>query len=482
MTSAVGAALPGAPSLTEMPSDLPATPASTPAERASVPAAAPVPGAGVIVAEETVAALLTEQTVPPLNLVGLDLRSTDLRVLNLRGADLSGANLSGMDLSGIDLSGANLAGADLSGANLANARLTGVSAVGANLSNANLLDVALDGADFSRARFDGAYIGRQTEGMTYADLMTPTGMNLDGASFRSTRFQSIRFERSSVVGADFSSAVVDKLSFDRSNLANSNFDGVSGQYLHFFYSDLSGAGITSNRVRHTGFGASTLDGARFAGSSFNYTTFGDTNLSVADLTGVIREARSASFANTNLDRVDFGGFDFTGAFFNGARPDMTPISDYVEVVGSGASFDGTNFEGANFSGITVYEIDLASMTATGARLDQVMVEAFTRSMSRQQGAGNAGMPAPDIREPVPTKPAEENSGGEPRTDAPASRIGQALTQPVALMSATAALDALKDINERLRTAHEDASEATRRREDTRIHSVTPPGGRPGVIA
>lgn len=100
------------------------------------------------------------------DLVGLDLRCTNLCRANLVNADLhrvalSWANLSGAnlestrlrtaDLFDADLGGANLSNSELIGANLRHAELSKASLCGTNLRGANLNSAILKGADFSNA-------------------------------------------------------------------------------------------------------------------------------------------------------------------------------------------------------------------------------------------------------------------------------------------------------------------------------------------
>lgn len=67
-----------------------------------------------------------------------DLVGANLRGTNLSGSDLSKANLNGTDLSQSDISRANLRGAILIGANLSEADLSGADLRGANLKEADL--------------------------------------------------------------------------------------------------------------------------------------------------------------------------------------------------------------------------------------------------------------------------------------------------------------------------------------------------------
>ncbi|MHA1560033.1 MAG: pentapeptide repeat-containing protein [Alphaproteobacteria bacterium] len=93
--------------------------------------------------------LLTTKSCPycaleNVNLVGADLRYTDVHFANLSGAKMDHA----------DMSFANLVGVQLVGTNLTSAKLVGVALGGANLTNADL-----QGADLSGANLIGALLG-----------------------------------------------------------------------------------------------------------------------------------------------------------------------------------------------------------------------------------------------------------------------------------------------------------------------------------
>ena len=111
-----------------------------------------------------------------VNLMGIDLRETNLLSAFLAGSNLSKAHLSDANLMGAhlmrgnisrgDLVGANLFGADLSNANfsdanlarsnLVKANLNGTNLTGANLSDANLIETSFLRADLSDAYLAGA--------------------------------------------------------------------------------------------------------------------------------------------------------------------------------------------------------------------------------------------------------------------------------------------------------------------------------------
>lgn len=359
-------------------------PAETPPQ--SVASAPLAPGAPV--ADSTVAALVTEQSqdARPADLRGADLRGTDLSGLDLRGADLTGANLAGMDLSGLDLRGARMDGASLEGADLTNARLDGVSAQGANLSGARLINTGLDGADFTQARFDGAFIGKEAPGEGLAisadRMLVAKDLKLEGASFKGAELQSVGLANAKAAGADFSGAVADYLVFGRgSNLSGASFDGLTGRDVRFGGSELTGAAFTNTKVSHADFTASGLDGVRFAGSSLSGKSFNLTDLRQADFSGVVREARYATFNVANLDGLDFGGFDFTGAKIVGSPnsydgPNRSPA-------GAIASMNGTSFAGARFDHAMFQEIATEGADFTGAEFTRVLSMGASGVMGRE---------------------------------------------------------------------------------------------------
>jgi uncharacterized protein YjbI with pentapeptide repeats len=353
----------------------PATTVSVPpvsdAISATAPGAAPaaqLPSGAPVLADATLQTLVAQQAADganppaaaPLDLKGQDLHGVDLKSLDLRGADLSGADLSGVDLTGLDFSGATLSGANLSGANFTNTNLSNVSAEGADLSNANLVKTTLDGGDFTNAKFDNAFIGRAditpAQITSPSDLVRPNGVKLDGASFQGATLSMVYFNNSSAVGADFSGITANQAEFLHSNLQNANFDHAGGQSLGISDSDLSNAAMTNLAANHVGFGSTILDGTRFAGTSFDNMGFVADNLTTADLTGVVRSARDAIFANTNLSGLDLSGVDFTNALFSGA-PRIWDDPQHRVVAGGDTSLAGTDFTGANLTNTLFDEID-----------------------------------------------------------------------------------------------------------------------------
>jgi uncharacterized protein YjbI with pentapeptide repeats len=229
----------------------------------------------------------------------------------------------------------------LSGVTLKNANLSNVSAEGADFSKATLVNTKFDGADFSGAKFDQAYVGKSdaAESVIGAATLIATNVRLDGATFKGTTLQRVQFEKSSATNTDFSNATANVAGFRFGNLKGANFDGVSGLQITFSESDLSGAALTSMSVEHKAFYSATLDEAKFSGTSLNHTGFVGDNLGTADLTGIVREAKGASFSDTNLGGIDFRNFDFSGAYFDGQGQKLA------------------DFAGANFTDVIFYGTD-----------------------------------------------------------------------------------------------------------------------------
>ena len=459
-----------ATSTTEPP---PSAPAASAAPRA--PAAEPL-------ADRTLAALVAEQSSTPLSVTdlrGQDLRQFDLRSVDLRGADLSGANLSGLDLSDLDLSGARLDGANLAGATLKDVKLDNVSAIGADLSDATLINTTIDGADFSQASFDRAFIGKEAKQyIAVWDVdryQISNNVRLDGASFRGAHLQGVSFRQASAVGADFSNLHADVSGFRASNLQGANFDAVSGRKLSFAESDLSGAALTKSSLKHLDINSTTLTGTRFAGSSLNGVGLSFTNLSVADLTGLVREARTASFNNVNLDGIDFSGFDFSGAHFNG-DPTTWTTPDHRDVAGAGPSMTGTRFDGAKFEAAWFQGLDTGAASFAGATFNAIAQGKSANSLAGVAGVGDWSLETfsrflalRGISLPMPAGPTSSAAPARSRVEDPIQpvRKGPGLITgakgPEAAIDQTAslALETLKSINAQIRDARLEA----RSRED-----------------
>ena len=86
------------------------------------------------------------------SLLGIILKSANLRKVNFRRTDLNGVVFSGSDLREADLSMANLSGAYLMSANFEKARFTGARLYAASLNEASLKGANLRAADLSSAR------------------------------------------------------------------------------------------------------------------------------------------------------------------------------------------------------------------------------------------------------------------------------------------------------------------------------------------
>lgn len=206
-----------------------------------------------------------------VNLMGRDMRDTDLQKVNftqatLQGSDFSGANLRWADLSGARLNNAVLANADLRGAKL----------LGTDLRDADLRGARLEGADMSGALLDKA-------DMTQLDL---TRTHLGGVSLIGTKLVQADLSQVELAGVDLSSA----------NLSGAN---------------LSGANLAGSSLSRADFSGAILIGADLAGTWLNLANLPGANLTQADLSG-------ASMIGANLASANLGHARLTGACLIGA--------------------------------------------------------------------------------------------------------------------------------------------------------------------
>ncbi len=153
-----------------------------------------------------------DETLPSVDLTGLNLSKSilsrsDLRSVILRGTDMSDSNLYqtefGPDLSGVKFERSQLMHADLSHADLSDAIF-----VRANLFAASLNGAYLDGADFmeavciNEAKFAGA--------------------DLSHANLHRTSIHDVSFRGARLIGADFAGAHCFAVDFTKANLEHAD--------------------------------------------------------------------------------------------------------------------------------------------------------------------------------------------------------------------------------------------------------------------
>ncbi len=199
------------------------------------------------------------------NLIGADLRGTDLSDANLSEADLIDANLRGAflcdadlswttmidaDLREADLIEADLSGADLSGADLNRAALSGITLSAGNLYDANLSWAVLCGANLVKADLSGATLrGADLSGadlsqanLTSADLREAV---FEGAQLNQATILNTGFGRTRMRGAKglselriYGDCIVDLVTIERSWPLPDSFlsgCGLPEDYIHFIH-------------------------------------------------------------------------------------------------------------------------------------------------------------------------------------------------------------------------------------------------------
>ncbi len=163
------------------------------------------------------------------NLIGVDLKMSNLIGANLSKADLSSANLIGADLMGADLSGTNLIrailiGADLLGANLSEANLSEANLSEVNLSEANLTGATLNGANLRRAPLSGANLSGANFSGAYLSGANLSGANLSGANFSGTFLSGANLSGANLSGANLSGAKLSGANLERTVALDTNFN------------------------------------------------------------------------------------------------------------------------------------------------------------------------------------------------------------------------------------------------------------------
>jgi len=210
-----------------------------------------------------------------VNLIGRDMRNTDLRKV-----DFTQATLQDSDLSGANLRWADFSGARLNNAVLANTDMRGAKLLGTDLSGADLRGAKLDGADMSGAVLNGA-------DMTQLDL---TQTRLRGVSLVGTKLVQADLSHVHLAGTDISSADLNGANMTGANLAGSTMSRA----------DLSGA---------------ILVDADLAGSWLNLANLTGANLTSADISGAT--LIGANLASANLGKARLTGACLVGALFLG---------------------------------------------------------------------------------------------------------------------------------------------------------------------
>jgi len=146
------------------------------------------------------------------NLIGVDLKMSNLIGANLSKGDLSSANLIGADLMGADLSGTNLIrailiGADLLGANLTEANLSEANLSEVNLSEANLSGATLSGANLRRAPLSRTNLTGANFSGAYLSGANLTGANLTGANLSGAKLSGANLESTVALDTNFNKAI-----------------------------------------------------------------------------------------------------------------------------------------------------------------------------------------------------------------------------------------------------------------------------------
>lgn len=178
----------------------------------------------------------------PIELVGVDLRDTDLR-----GVDFSKAALKGADFRRADLRKAIFRHADLENANFSNA----------NLGAASLDHAVLYRATFHTANLTGAFL--QDAHLKRANLYEADmrGATATKANFFDTNMRKAKLTGANLLGANFEWAVLSEADLSKTQLVGANLSRV-----HLVEANLSDADMTGCRLYGVSAWNVELDGTR----------------------------------------------------------------------------------------------------------------------------------------------------------------------------------------------------------------------------
>jgi uncharacterized protein YjbI with pentapeptide repeats len=353
-----------------------------------------------LLASDTAAIILTEQSIPPvdapaaapapagLDLRGRDLREVDLSKLDLRGADLSDANLSGKDLTGLDLQGATMTRANLDGANLTDTNLNAVSASGASFRQASFARTNMNDADFSGASFAKATFARGDMGMTQDELEKAgrgfvikssdlTGADFSDASFNegggfwTSKLDNVNFDRLKTGRNEFHIGSYHALGIRNSTVKGATFRGMAAQ-VSIDRSDASNADFSGISAGGVTIGGSKIDGVSFKDSSTKLF-FSDVDLRNVDLSIANKDARDSIFQNVIMTGMNFSGYDFSGSLFINDDRNMRNSFHEGSDKSLAEAMTGTDFRGAKFRNVNFNNFDMDKALVDTGALAEVVV-------------------------------------------------------------------------------------------------------------
>ena len=243
-------------------------------------------------------------------LVGKDLTDADLSTMNLVNQDLTGANLSGQDLRNIDLTGAILKSVDLTKSNLS----------GLNFTQRNLSGCILNETNVYETIFH------------YSQL---SSCDISDTDFTNSSFFGTRIIGSTITESDFSGLRLIAVLFVESDISNTDFSD----------SDLSFSKIPSHlphriQIELVKFDMEPHEMEKLVYQKFdklvNTILYQNQGIVPAfllvgyEIMGEIVNVEYLvvnSFADANLNNVDFSNSDLTYASFAGATVSSIDLSD-----------------------------------------------------------------------------------------------------------------------------------------------------------
>ncbi len=240
-------------------------------------------------------------------------KNPNIRIAGLMDAFLPEVDLKNFDFSKVIFTRVYLKGSDLQNANLSNTKIIESDFGGVNLTDANLSNSEIKKSGFEFTKLTNANFSNSTIGTDFYNV------DLSGASFYGTKFESSRIIESKLVGSDFRYAKnVSAIRFDAPiDLSHANFSNADLTDVHFSGCELIGATFNETKLTNASFrSAGKMTSATFENVDLRTADFGDVNLD------------GVSFGKVLLNRITIWNAKIKGAKISRSKTYYTNLDEW----------------------------------------------------------------------------------------------------------------------------------------------------------
>lgn len=175
--------------------------------------------------------ILENNTLSNKNLLGLDLRFSNIRQMGFSECNLREAVFHASTLFNVKFFKSVLNNAVLSRVTFSGCSFTNTSLMDAQIKNSNFSGCSFLFADFTNADFSNSILTGANFSNIYMKDVNFIGANLTGASFKHTMLQNAKFTDANLTGADFTDADLTDADLTGANLTGAKTDGVKPKSL-----------------------------------------------------------------------------------------------------------------------------------------------------------------------------------------------------------------------------------------------------------